>query len=835
VRLRGYLLFLTLAALLPVAVFAAIVGYLLVKEQRETFRRGAEARTLAMSTAVDTELNGSIAALQALATFPTLDQGDLATFRDRAERILATQPDWSNINLALPSGQQVMNLQRPPGAPLPDIARVDPDWQRAVERGTPFVSDLIVGPVTGRWDYAVRVPVIRNGSVQYVLSAVVKPESMTKLLKAQDVPADWVAVVLDRSERIVARTVNPRSVGQLASQSLREALARAPSGWFRGSTIEGTAVYTPYHRSPTSGWTFAMGIPASAINAPAWRAAGLLALALLGALLLAFGLAHIVGRRISAPIGSLASAADAIGRGERVPVPQSAAIAEIGRLARTLQECIDALHEREERLQLALDAGRMGNWDWNIQTGKVTWSADLEAIHGLAPGSFPGTFEAYKNEIHPDDRQKVEAAIAQNLQRGEHHVEYRIVRPDGSTRWVEGRGKVFRDERGAPARVVGVCSDITDRKQAELALKEADRAKDEFLAVLSHELRNPLAGLTAASHVLHVAAPASDAAMRARGVVERQTKHMSRLVADLLDVSRVTLGKLRLQRARLDMAEVVSNVVDMWRASGRLGSHQIVLAAEPAWVDGDRERIEQIAANLLDNALKFTPSGKTVSISVHREGLQAVLRVADQGIGLTAEDCARVFDLFAQVDSPERPGAGLGIGLALVKRLAELHGGTVSASSEGLGRGAAFTVRLPAIEQALPHAESGPVLSNVRRSILIVEDNDDARQMLAALLALGGHAVRAARDGHSGLALAAEAAPDVALIDISLPDIDGYEVARRLRRGCLAGRVPRVKLVAVTGLGHDEDRRRALDAGFDAHLVKPVSPQRLEQVIAELR
>jgi PAS domain S-box-containing protein len=1090
VRLKAYLLFLTLATLLPVAIFASIVGYFLVQEQRETFRRGAEARTLAMSTALDTELNGSIATLQALATLPALDEGDFATFRDRAERILATQPDWSNINVALPSGQQVMNLQRAPGAPLPDIAKFDPNWKLAVERRAPFISDLVVGPITGQWDYAVRVPVIRNDSVRYVLSAVVKPESMSKLLKAQDVPPDWVAVVLDGSDRIVARTVNPEgSVGQLASQSLREALARAPSGWFSGSTIEGTAVYTPYRRSQTSGWAFAMGIPASALDGAAWRAAGLLALALLGALVLAFGLAQVVGRRVSAPIASLASATDAIGRGQRVPVPQTAAIAEVARLARTLQESMGAMREREERLQLALDAGRMGSWEWNVRTSAVTWSPELEAIHGLAPGSFPGTFQAYQKDIHSEDLEKVQRAIAHSVEHGpEHHVEYRIVRPDGAVRWVEGRGKVFRDERGAPARVVGVCTDITERKQAEEelrqaeermrsvvdhvvdgiitidersavqtfnpaaerifgyaasemigqnvkvlmpdpyrrehdsyvanyvrtgqakiigtgrevegrrkdgatfpldlavsvfhigsrryftgvvrditerkraedrlrrererlalalgagqmgayelnivenvlwwspetyalfgvapehfvptpeafiafvhpedrelfgrrleesiaqrqsfmhefrtlrpdgtlrwiavraqteydatgrpvrrfgvalditerkrieeALRHADRAKDEFLAMLSHELRNPLAALTAASHVLSVVEPSRDEAIKARAIVERQTKHMARLIADLLDVSRVTLGKLALQRARFNVADAVSSVVDVWRASGRLDTHKVLLAAEPAWVDGDRARIEQVVANLLDNALKFTPAGAAVTVSVRREGAEAVLRVADQGIGLAAEECERVFDLFVQAERTERAGGGLGIGLALVKRLAELHGGSVSVSSEGRGRGAVFMVRLPAVEQPAARDDALSMRVDGARSILIVEDNDDARQMLQTVLALRGHEVRAARDGETGLALAAVAPPDVALIDVALPDMDGYEVARRLRA---APGARRIGLVAVTGFGQAEDQRRALEAGFDAHLVKPVTPERLEQVIAGLR
>jgi PAS domain S-box-containing protein len=1087
-RLRTYLLYLTLATLLPVVVFAGIVGYFLVQEQRDTFRRGAEERTLALLTAVDAELRGSIDTLQALSLVESLPRGDLSLFRETARSVRASQPDWINVNLALPDGRRVIDLLAPQDAPLPPIERSESSFERALQTRKPVIGDLAVGPVSGRWNYTVRAAVMEGGVVKYVLSAVIEPRSIVQLVAAQHVPPGWVAVVLDKNNRIVARTVDPeRSRGQLASQSLRQALASTPTGWFRGSTIEGTEVYTPYRRSPTSGWVFAMGIPASAVDAGAWRAAALLGLTLLAALALAFALARIIGRRMSAPISSLATATEAIGRGEVVPVPQTTAIAEVAVFARTLQGCLDAMRGREERLKLALDAGRMGNWEWDVRTNKVSWSTELEALHGLPPGTFQGTFEAYEKDIHPDDREHVRHAIASSLERGDHHLEYRIVRPDGSTAWVEGRGKVFRDESGAPLRIVGVCTDVTERKRAEEelrqaeervrsvvdhvvdgiitidergavqtfnpaaerifgyaacdvigrnvkmlmpasyrnehdgyiarylqtgqariigvgreveglrkdgstfpldlaisvfhigsrrhftgvvrdvterkrteeklrrererldlalsagqmgayelnivedvlwwspetyavfgvegwhfvptreaftalvypedrdlfwrrldesierreaflhefrivrpdgalrwianrakteydrtgrpvrhfgvalditerkrveeALREANRAKDEFLAMLSHELRNPLAGLTAAAHVLNVADPSGDVATHARGVVERQTKHMSRLVSDLLDISRVTLGKLTLHPARFNVAEAVSNLVDVWRASGRLDSHDVLLEAEPAWVDGDRARIDQIASNLLDNALKFAPAATEVSIAVGREGDEAVLRVADQGIGLAPDECERVFELFVQGEQSERAGGGLGIGLALVRRLAELHGGVVSASSEGRGRGATFTVRLPAVDPPTALPEAPPMRVEGARSILIVEDNDDARRMLAATLTLCGHIVRAARDGSTGLALAATAAPDVALIDLALPDMDGYEVARRLR----AGRGPnRIGLVAVTGFGQEEDRRRAFEAGFDAHLLKPVSAERLEQVIADL-
>jgi CheY-like chemotaxis protein len=375
---------------------------------------------------------------------------------------------------------------------------------------------------------------------------------------------------------------------------------------------------------------------------------------------------------------------------------------------------------------------------------------------------------------------------------------------------------------------------VAERERRRLAeAKEAEahaatRAKDEFLAVLSHELRNPLAALSSAAHVLKLADPSGDAAVKARRVVERQTKHMSRLVGDLLDVSRITVGKLALDRERFDLGEMVARLASVWRASGRFERHAVAVETAPVWVDADRARVEQIVANLLDNALKFTPAGKAVKLSVQEEDGAAVLRVADQGRGISAEAAPRIFDLFVQEGAG---GAGLGIGLALVKQLAEAHGGAVSVASAGAGDGSVFTVRLPSVPQ--PAAQEPVSASQPRsaRSVLIVEDNDDARQMLAAALALDGHEVRVARDGSSGLALARAASPDVALIDVGLPDMDGYELARRLR-GAENGQ--RMSLVALTGFGQPEDQRRAIEAGFDAHVVKPVSAERLKQVLAEL-
>jgi CheY-like chemotaxis protein len=361
-------------------------------------------------------------------------------------------------------------------------------------------------------------------------------------------------------------------------------------------------------------------------------------------------------------------------------------------------------------------------------------------------------------------------------------------------------------------------------------VQAASRAKDEFLAMLSHELRNPLAALTAAAHVLKIANPASDESVKAAAVVERQTRHMSRLISDLLDISRITHGKFALDRERFDLAEAVTRLVNVWRVWGRFERHNVALRTAPVWVDADRARVDQVTANLLDNALKFTPAGKTVHVTVESGPGAALLRVADEGVGLAPEARQRIFEMFVQ-EGPTGEG-GLGIGLALVKRLAEIHGGSAAVESAGPGKGAMFTVQLPSVPAPATAQLPAAAHRGAGRTVLVVEDNEDARHMLVAALSLDGHQVHAAPDGESGLELATQMPPDVALIDIRLPGMDGYEVARRLRA---ANERRRITLIALTGFGQTEDRRRAFDAGFDAHLVKPVNAERLKRVISELQ
>jgi PAS domain S-box-containing protein len=505
----------------------------------------------------------------------------------------------------------------------------------------------------------------------------------------------------------------------------------------------------------------------------------------------------------------------------------------------------EALAVSEERLRLALAAGRMGTWDWNIRTGAVAWSDNLEEIHGLPPGGFDGTFEGYQRLIHPEDRPAVLAAIARSVEeRSGYEVEFRNIQPDGSVHWIAGRGRVFTDAAGRPVRMLGVGMDITAEKQAEQALREADRRKDEFLAVLAHELRNPLAPLRTALQLMRPTADAVPGIEAERAMAERQVIHLARLVDDLMDISRITKGKIELRREPLELGEVVRRSVESARPALEQRGHalRVELPPGPVPVVGDPTRLEQVFGNLLRNAAKYTEPGGHVRIVAGREGDSACVRVEDNGIGIAPETLPHIFDMFVQAGTnPSRAQGGLGIGLSLVHSLVALHGGSITARSEGPGRGSTFTVRLPmpqpdAAEGAVAPARVAPASDEAppmrRRRILVVDDNVDAATSLAKLLTmLYDQEARTAHDGPAALAAADEFRPDVILLDIGMPGMDGYEVARRLRaRPEFAG----TSLVALTGWGQEQDRARSRAAGFDHHLVKPIAAETVEDLLARL-
>lgn len=506
----------------------------------------------------------------------------------------------------------------------------------------------------------------------------------------------------------------------------------------------------------------------------------------------------------------------------------SVGVVEVTELAKSEE----ALRRSEAGLRLALEAGEMGSFEWDIRTGELRWSENLETIHGLPAGSFGRTFDAFKGLIHPDDRERVLGAIGHSLETGsDYESEFRSAGSDGEEpRWMLGKGKVLVDEGGRPCRMIGVCMDITRRKRAEQATQEANRRKDEFIAMVSHELRNPLAAIMNQAALLDRITAGDDLSARACAAIRRQAQQLASIVDDLLDVSRLAAGKLTLERTTQDLAALVERCVQDFVGRRLLDEHRRELRLSPAYVSGDGPRLEQVVSNLLTNALKYTPRGGRITVTVDRQGGDAVLRVSDSGIGIAPELMPRIFDLFVQSDRGlDRRDGGLGLGLSIVRRLVEAHGGRIEARSAGPNQGSEFIVRLPgAVALPAPGQAPGAGAEAVpRKRILVIDDNEDAREALVGLLEHAGHEVHQAAEGVAGVESASQVCPDVAIVDIGLPGLDGFEVARQLK-----ARISNLRLIALTGYGQFRDRTRGAEVGFDAYLVKPIEIDAILDTIA---
>lgn len=497
-----------------------------------------------------------------------------------------------------------------------------------------------------------------------------------------------------------------------------------------------------------------------------------------------------------------------------------------------------ALRENEERLRLAVEIARMGTFELDLATDAVVVNEPGQEIFGWS--TTQKTFTEVRSHFHPDEEPEVMERFRAALDPagpGGLEVEQRIYRTDGALRWLRVHGRASFEGEGAARRAtrfLGTYLDVTERREMENALREADRKKDDFIALLAHELRNPLAPIRNGLHVIRLS---SDREVRrdAQEMMERQLTHMVRLIDDLLDVSRISRNKMQLRRGRIALTEVINSAVETARPAIQEAGHELTLTlpAAPVYLHADLTRLAQVFGNLLSNSAKYTPRGGRISLTAERQQDEAVITVQDSGIGIPARALPIIFDMFSQVDrSIERSTGGLGIGLALVRGLVEMHGGSVRAESEGEGKGSRFTVRLPILEGApTPGKQESPIAYHgMRRRVLVVDDNHDGAASTTVMLRLLGHEVRTAFDGVEAVEMAGRFRPEVILMDVGMPRLNGLDATRLIREQHWG---KTITIIALTGWGQENDRERSRAAGCDGHLVKPVNLPELQRVLAE--
>lgn len=711
--LRRLLILLSGIGLLPLALLALWSLHTASQYQQREQDRAMLDQARALSSAVDAELDGSIATLSSLARTPAMSAGDLRAFYEIARAQIAAQPEWLAIILTDASGKVLLRTTDPFGAPSGHIT--DPESLRrllAVQR--PVVGRVARGK-RGHVAFPVRVPIRDEAGRLYALTAVIKPDRILGVIRRQGVSPGSVIAVIDAFGLIVARSKDhDKRVAGPPGPVLADLIRRtAPEGSVSNVNFEGDSITSAFTRVSRHGWAVAVGVPV-----PTGGLASLAGLTLYGAglaasLLACVGLASLLSLRIAKSFATLQQGAAALGAGKPVEVAPSR-IHELNQMGRALEAAAaqQATYEQERSLLLA----------------------SLE--------------EALKTS------------------------------------------------------------------------REASVVKDEFLAVLGHELRNPLSPIVASLDLMDLRA--DDSSLRERTIMRRQVNHLKRLVDDLLDVSRITSGKMQLELRPLNLAEVVRHAV-----ASRPGGAITLAAPAAVWVEGDESRLAQVLNNLLSNAERF--GNGAIRVTLGADAHTARLEVADNGIGMDRELLARVFDPFYQApQQAARITGGLGLGLAIVRKIVELHRGRVSAQSDGPGTGSSFVVELPLAAAQAPLPQATPRARAGGKQVLVVDDNVDAAAMTALILEQFGHEVRIAHSGAAALALLEGYRPAVAILDIGLPDMDGYALAAAIRRTGATAR-----LVALTGYGQKADVERASGAGFDLHLTKPASLEDLERAVAD--
>jgi PAS domain S-box-containing protein len=726
IGLQALLAALPALAVLPVVAFALSLLYLMWERGQDDSRRDLAQTAATLSIALDSEIDGSTRELRRLAELPSLAPDRLGEFHAYSRALIERNDGWDNLSVVDADGRVILDAVRPfsaPDARAPAPRIESAHLRRVFETGEAALSDVHRSALDGAPAIVVSVPVVRDGRVVWALSARLAPERLSQFIGQRLLREGMLASVSDRHDVLVARSRDgARFVGQQATPDLVRAMGASPdSGTARLQTLDGASVLAAWQRMP-QGWTVAIGVPVALYDAPLRRS--IVTLLGFGALVLALGVAAslLLGRRISRAIEAVGADARVLAEGTPIE-PRHSSITQVETLFESLRgasrvqqdniaaraRALEALRASEQRLQLAIDATEAGTFDWELATDHVEWSARTRELFGMAPDVTPGS-TAFIDAVHPEDRADARAALEAALAGradGRLRIDFRVLLPGGGTRWLDARGQAHFGtvaEHSRAVRLVGVVIDQTERQQRMEALHDADRRKDEFLAMLAHELRNPLAPLRNAVSLLFRTVAPGTAARRAVEMSDRQVRHMTRLVNDLLDVSRITQGKIELRRESVAIGDAVAEAVEAIRpmVEQRGQTLDVSLPAASPVVFADAVRIAQVLENLLSNASKYTDRGGSIALRVEVDDADVLVRVSDTGIGIDRDHLARVFDLFIQIDATDdRSQGGLGIGLSLVKRLVELHGGCVSAHSDGPGCGTCFVVRLPREVSAL--------------------------------------------------------------------------------------------------------------------------------------
>jgi signal transduction histidine kinase/ActR/RegA family two-component response regulator len=490
-----------------------------------------------------------------------------------------------------------------------------------------------------------------------------------------------------------------------------------------------------------------------------------------------------------------------------------------------------------QRLEYALSAARLGFCDWNVISGAFHYGGDWAKLLSFSKEHFTPSLSVWESVIHPEDAARVLDLLRCNLEgkTAKLEAECRLLTGTGDVLWFSVRGRVIeRTPTGLAIRHVAVFEDISERRQVREQLKAIAHQKDEFIATLAHELRNPLAPIRTGLEIIK-RDPQCDAAWRARDMMERQLLHLVRLIDDLLDISRISLGRLELKRSPITAKEIVDTAVEGSLPMIEANQHTLSLALpeEPIPINGDLTRLAQVLSNLLNNAAKYTPKKGRIELRVEKLPREVMFKVTDNGLGIPPELLESIFDMFGQVNRTlDRSQGGLGIGLALVRKIVELHHGKVYAESAGSGKGATFTVILPRLSDGDATYDKKPAttitLPELPKRVLVVDDNVDSAESLGSFLRMQAHSVKIANTPSEAFAIIAEFQPEVIFLDIGLPEMNGYEVARRIRKTPTGSAV---RLVAITGWGGEQDKQNAKAAGFNAHLTKPVDLEAVQALV----